>query len=117
LNFSVASPFGVFGATTWLNLMMIGDCAAAGLTRVGPARANATTDAAASINLRMFPPAYFFRSARSEACMPAAPIQRSRTDCHCPLAGAASQAVLHCKMGRSDLVVLACFGRNDSELQ
>jgi hypothetical protein len=37
---------------------MIGDCADA-----GPARANAAIDAAANINLRMFPPARFLQSA------------------------------------------------------
>jgi hypothetical protein len=35
-------------------LITIGACAAA-----GPARANAATDAAAKISLRMFPPRYF----------------------------------------------------------
>jgi hypothetical protein len=55
LNFSAAAPFGVFEATTWLNLMMIGDCADA-----GPATANATADAAANINVRMFPPRVIF---------------------------------------------------------
>jgi hypothetical protein len=52
LNFSAANPFGVFGATTWLNLMTIGACADA-----GPAKTNAAIDAAAQTNLRMFPPA------------------------------------------------------------
>src|SRR6266487_6791597 len=65
--------------------MTIADCAEA-----GPARANAATDAAAKINLRMFPPAFLLRSALARCsgrCMPAAPIQRSRLECHCPLAG------------------------------
>src|SRR4030095_10828752 len=80
------TPFGVFGATTWLNLMTIGDCAEA-----GPTRASAATDAAAKINLRIYPPALFLaeRAGRcSGRCMPAASIQRSRPKGHCPLAGA-----------------------------
>jgi hypothetical protein len=54
LNFSAASPFGVLVATTWLNLITIGDCAAAGPTRV-----SAAIDAAAKISLRMIPPVIF----------------------------------------------------------
>jgi hypothetical protein len=104
LNFSEANPFGVFGATTWLNLMTIGDCAAAGPTRV-----NTAIDAAAKINLRMIPPGYFCRARRagSEACMPVASIQRSGSNCHCPLAGplaknfaAPQNAIFHSPAGR-----------------
>ncbi len=70
LNFSAASPFGVLGATTWLKLITIGDSAAAGPTEV-----NAAIDAAAKINLRMFPPLFpGAANAGSEACMPDAPI-------------------------------------------
>jgi hypothetical protein len=47
----------VFEATTWLNLMTIGDCADA-----GPATAKAATDAAAKISLRMCPPLEFLQS-------------------------------------------------------
>jgi hypothetical protein len=68
--------------------MTIGACAEAGPTKV-----KAATDAAASISLRMFPPASFFAEREQpgpEACMPAAPLQRSRPECHCPLAGANS---------------------------
>ncbi len=73
LNFSAAAPFGVLVATTWLNLMMIGDCADA-----GPARANAATDAAASINLRMFPPAFFVE--RALAPLRTLPVSRTNTE-------------------------------------
>ena len=55
-----AMPFGVLGATTWLNLMTIGACADA-----GPISANAATDAAAKINLRMFPPRDFREARRA----------------------------------------------------
>jgi hypothetical protein len=51
LEFLGALPFGVFGATTWLNLMMIGDCAAA-----GPTSASTATEAAARMIFFMFPP-------------------------------------------------------------
>ncbi|MGY4481365.1 hypothetical protein ACVWWR_000556 [Bradyrhizobium sp. LM3.2] len=51
MNFSDALPFGVSVATTWLNLMMIGDCADA-----GPVSASAAIDAAAKMSFRMLPP-------------------------------------------------------------
>jgi hypothetical protein len=59
----------------------------------GPTKVKAAIDAAASISLRMFPPASFFAEREQpgpEARMPAAPLQRSRPECHCPLAGANS---------------------------
>jgi hypothetical protein len=48
LNFSAPKPFGVFGATTWLNLMTIGACASA-----APGTAMMAAAAAASRSLRM----------------------------------------------------------------
>jgi hypothetical protein len=55
LNFSAAKPFGVFGATTWLNLMTMGSAADAGVIK-----ARAATDAAANKILRIFPPELLF---------------------------------------------------------
>ncbi|MET3346128.1 hypothetical protein ABIF52_006509 [Bradyrhizobium japonicum] len=52
MNFSDALPFGVSVATTWLNLMMIGDWADAGMAKPS---ASAATDAAIA-KVRMISP-------------------------------------------------------------
>src|SRR5450631_3342384 len=43
------------------------------------------------------------------ACMPAAPIQRSRSKCHCPLAGAAFIILLQCKTRHRSTAFVVLF--------
>jgi hypothetical protein len=55
LNFSEPLPFGVSGATTWLNFRTIGACADA-----GPIKASAAMAAALRMTFRMSIPPWFF---------------------------------------------------------
>src|SRR5256885_5424855 len=75
--------------------MTIGVCAAAGPTRV-----HAAIDAAANINLRMFPPAYFVERAQIAPKLVCQPHQYREADGNAiaPLAGAILRALLQRKM-------------------
>src|SRR5262249_30161574 len=81
-----------------MNLMTIGESAA----EAGPTRASAAIDAAAMMNLRMFPPAHWGTRAPRAAPVfkPAAPIQRRGAERQCPFSRGYFFCLLHCKMIR-----------------